>query len=103
MKKGYRGWAGELEVCEIINEHNLCDGATQETYLCKGLNGKFVCSKDMYFDTELEAWEDFYQNLEEGINCNKSDLIELQNEINKWEAQLESIKYKIQFLKRPVN
>jgi hypothetical protein len=103
MKKGYRVWLDELEVVSIIDEHNLCDGATKETYLCKGPNGKFVCSKDMYFDTELKAWEAHFNMLNEGIKNNKSDLIDLQNKIDEWEKLLENIKYKIQVLKLPVN
>jgi hypothetical protein len=98
MKKGYRVWSGELEVVAIINEHNLCYGATQETYLCKGPNGKFACSKDMYFNTELKAWEEYFNRLNEGIKYKREKIAELDKEIQEHTLILGSILSKMHVL-----
>ena len=101
--KLYRVWNNELEIVELLNEHNLCDGATVETYLCKGKNGKFTCSKDMCFHTELEAWQEYQTNLIEGIKNNRKEIEEINRNIKKWEKQVEENKIKIHILSLPVS
>lgn len=103
MKKLYRIWDKELEIVEILNEHNLCEGATKETYLCKGKNGKFTCSKDMYFHTELEAWKEYQARLIEGVNNYRKKIEEMNRNIQEWQSQIQENQIKIHILSLPVS
>ena len=103
MKKLYRVFSNDLEVVELLNEHNLCDGATVETYLCRGKNGKFVCSKDMYFETELEAWQEYQARLIEGVNNCRKEIEKMNQNIQERESQIRENKIKIHILSLPVS
>jgi hypothetical protein len=68
MKKIFRVWNGVLEEVTVLNEHHMQDGASEETYLCRNQKGlKFVCSKDMYFETREKAWASELADLREGL------------------------------------
>lgn len=68
MKKIFRVWNGVLEEVTVLNEHYMSNGASKETYLCRSKQGgKFVCSKDMYFETKEKAWASELADLREGL------------------------------------
>jgi hypothetical protein len=68
MKKIFRVSNGVLEEVTVLNEHYMQDGASVETYLCRSKQGgKFVCSKDMYFETKEKAWADELEGLQQGL------------------------------------
>lgn len=73
----YRACFGKLETFQVLNEHHLCDGATIETYICRGPDGKkFCCSKDYGFKTAKEAWQVYYNNIGDGIEITKREIEE---------------------------
>ena len=70
MKKLYRiNWSTEsVETATLLDEHNMNDGASVETWLCKDSNGRrFTCSKFDWQLSELAAWQEYEAELDE--NC----------------------------------
>lgn len=86
MKKLYRiSWATkDIETASLIDEHNMCDGATKETWLCKDSNGrKFSCSKGQWQFSELEAWKEYEDDLNNSCMNSFAALIAARNEHEK--------------------
>lgn len=81
----------ELETIEVINEHYMCDGASEETYLCRHLKDRkaFICSKEMYQESPKKAWDKFYKQLEQAINTKREEILQAQEEIEEYEAWLK--------------
>lgn len=97
MKTLYLVWNGVLETVQLIDEHNLNAGATVESYLCLDENGKqFTCSKDMYFHTEREAWEDYLKDLKESIKYNEAEIFSLQNQNAEFREEIFRTERKLQ-------
>lgn len=67
MKTVYRvNWnTKDIETATVINENYLNPGATVESWLCRDSRGKFTCSKDSYSFSELEAWEEYKNEIKE--------------------------------------
>lgn len=83
MKTIYRvNWSTiSIEKATLLNEHNLCNGASVETWLCKDSNGqKFVCSKFNWQLSELAAWQEFEAEMDESIANNHAALLEFQKQ-----------------------
>lgn len=92
MKKLYRVFNGNMEIVQLLDEHHLCDGATQETYLVRRQDGsKATCSKTHYFASEKEAWQDYLDDLQESIRLAKNDIYEMQEDIYSWKKEVENI------------
>lgn len=83
---------GKLDKNQILDEHNLSTGATEETYLCRCcFTGRtFTCSKDFGFLTEKEAWADHLTDLNSAINNSIAEIERLKNDIHK--LSVEKIK-----------
>lgn len=97
MKTLYLVWNGVLETVQLIDEHNLNEGATIESYLCLDGNGKqFTCAKDMYFHTEREAWEDYLKELKESIKYNETEIFSLQNQNAEFREEISRTELKLQ-------
>lgn len=83
----------ELETFSIIDEHNLNDGATVETYLCIDKNGvRFTCSKDMYCHSEKEAWSQKIREYKNGIVRTKEGIRSLIKDIINFEKAIKKLK-----------
>lgn len=89
----YKVWNGILEIVTLLDEHNMCDGATEETYLVRGKGGrKSSCSKDDYFTTEKAAWTEYATQLREAIEREEKLLVKMEARLLAWRAELIGIK-----------
>lgn len=85
MKKLYRvNWSTlKTETATLLDEHNMNEGASVETWLCKDSNGrKFTCAK---FDcgwqfSELAAWHEFEAEMDQSIKGSFVELLKMQKE-----------------------
>lgn len=76
----------ETETAVLLDEHNMNDGASVETWLCKDKNGrKFICSKfDMGWRfSELEAWQVFEEEMRESVKSSEKYLQKVQEELER--------------------
>lgn len=100
MKTLYRvNWSTlETETATLLDEHNINEGASAETWLCKDSNGrKFTCSK---FDcgwqfSELAAWQEFEVEMSGSISTGWLELTKIQKELEKAEIILFAAQKKI--------
>ena len=68
MRTLYFCYNGSIKKVTLLNEHYLSEGATKEVYLCKGSDGKqFCCAKDMYHETEKDAYLEYLAGLYEAL------------------------------------
>jgi len=73
----------KIETATLLDEHNMNEGASVETWLCKDSNGrKFTCSK---FDcgwqfSELAAWHDFEAEIDQSIKSSFAELLKMQKQ-----------------------
>lgn len=100
MKTLYRvNWSTkDIETAKLIDEHNLNDGASVETWLCKDKNGrKFTCSKfDLgYRFSELEAWQVFEEEMRESVKSSEKYLQEMQKELEEAKQMHSTAKQKV--------
>lgn len=98
MKKLYRiNWSTEsIETATLLDEHNLNEGASVETWLCKDSNGrKFTCSKFDYQFSELAAWQEYKAELEENERGVFMELLEAQKNYGKATNMLFAAKQKV--------
>lgn len=88
----------EIETAVLLDEHNMNDGASVETWLCKGKNGrKFTCSK---FDlgwrfSELEAWQEFEAEMGSTVESGWRELEKMQKAQEEAEKILATAQQKI--------
>lgn len=86
----------EIETAKLLDEHNMNDGASVETWLCRDSNGrKFTCSKDSYQFSELEAWQEFEAEVEESVKGHFVELLEAQKNYEKEQDRHLTAKQKI--------
>lgn len=86
MKTLYRiNWqTKDIETATLLDEHNINEGASRETWLCKDSNGrKFTCSKNYYKLSELEAWQEYEQELAETCESESAEIAKLEFEHEK--------------------
>lgn len=85
----YKVCNGVLEIVTLLDEHNMCDGATVETHLCRGKGGrKFVCAKGHHRATEREAWAEYAIDLVEAISREEKTILETEARIRGWRKEL---------------
>ena len=83
----------EVETATLLDEHNMNDGASRETWLCKDSNGrKFTCSKGSWNFTEKAAWEEYSYDMENHADSLYIELRKAQGEYEK--ATNESLRAK---------
>lgn len=91
--------AKRLEIGTLLNENYLCSGATVETWLCKGSDGRnFVCSKNYYQFSELEAWQEYEADLKDGCESYLAEIAKMQEEYKELLEECLVVKQKIESL-----
>ena len=86
MKKLYRvNWSTfETETATLLDEHNMNEGASVETWLCKDSNGrKFTCSKFDWQFSELAAWQEFEVEMSGSVSAGWLELAKMRKEQEK--------------------
>ena len=78
------------EIGTLLDEHNMCDGATEETHLVRGRRSgcQFVCAKDAHRATEREAWAEYAIDLVEAISREEKTILETEARICGWRKEL---------------
>lgn len=86
----------ETETAVLLDEHNINDGASVETWLCKDKNGRlFTCSKNSYQFSELEAWREFKAELDESVKGHYAELLQARNNYEKEADRLLKAEQKV--------
>lgn len=92
MTKLYKVMQGKLETVDLLDPHNICDGATVETYLVKGKDGRrATCSKDFYHTTAEEALESYKQELLSAIMNEEMQISKSRKDIDEWKKECEMV------------
>jgi hypothetical protein len=69
----------EVETATLLDEHNMNEGASRETWLCKDSNGReFTCTKGMYKLSELEAWQEYEKELDATCKYEAAEISKLE-------------------------
>lgn len=69
----------KVETATLLDEHNMNEGASVETWLCRDSNGrKFTCSKFDWQLSEIEAWKEYEKELEENERGVLAELLAAQ-------------------------
>lgn len=98
MKKIYQvNWGTKkIETATLINENNLNEGATRETWLCKDSKGrKFTCRKNYYQFSELDAWKQYEEPMDGYCEDRLAEIAKLQKEYEELKAEHLRVKRKI--------
>lgn len=90
--KIYQSCNGNLEEFELLEEHNLNEGATEETYICRRKDGsKFVCAKDCVHKTKKEAILEDLKLHEESISAIKKEIVTLNQDLVRCEGIISKL------------
>lgn len=98
MKKLYGvNWSTfETETATLLDEHNMNEGASVETWLCEDSGGRrFTCSKFDWQFSELAAWQEFEVEMSGSISTGWLELTKIQKELEKAEIILFAAQKKI--------
>lgn len=87
---------GDLETVVFLQEQIL-PGATIPTYSMKDLisDRRFSCSKDMYVETEQEAWERYLKECEQILPKLKEQLESLKEKVGDCEWEIRRTKKRL--------
>ena len=83
----------KLYTIQVIDEHHLSPGATEETYLCRevGSSHKFVTGKDRYKDSPEEAYVEQRNEFLQGIVDAENEIEKLRDRISRHSDMLKMI------------
>jgi hypothetical protein len=82
-----------LEKVTLLNPNNFCDGATVPTYLCRDENGRrFICSREMYSETEEQAWNKCLVDCETALIYYENQLKDMGKLVRRLKLAIPTIK-----------
>ncbi len=90
----------KCETATLLDERHLCNGATVETWLCKDKNKEFVCPRNAWHPTKLDAWKEYESDLTNIIDDNDHEIKKLQKEQDEYRKKLSDVQKKIKNLEK---